>query len=218
MSCKTKGGIIREKRKAVGLTQTELAKLCGVDPTLISAVELGKRVPTLPFLDKISSVLKFDDDCIGLSCDKDSDLGTILRHYRKKGNMSQQCVCDAVGLPLKMLNEIEHDERLISEKFLKRIVKKINVQNDKFIMEQINMAYEKTKLKFLSLYNGDIIKTQSIVLGLSNSNLAEELGISKRQLYAIRSGHNKLLLINLSSKIAKILKLDIGELWVYLNC
>lgn len=84
MRNKTKGEIIREARKTAGFTQSELARLCGVDTSLISAVELGKRNPTLSFLDKISSVLELEDDSISLYFSKEVELGTILKLLRKK--------------------------------------------------------------------------------------------------------------------------------------
>lgn len=217
MRNKTKGEIIRETRKAEGFTQSELARLCGVDTSLISAVELGKRNPTLSFLDKISSVLEFEDDSISLYFSKETELGTILKLLRKKEKISQKSICDYVGLSMRMLNKIENNERLISEVKLRKFVEKLNVQNNKYIMNTINAAYEKEKQKFLSFYNGDIIKVQSIVLDLSYSEIAETLGISKDRLYSFKHGESKLLLIKISAQLTELLKFDINYLWVYLN-
>lgn len=217
MKEKTKGEIIREARKRAGFTQSELARLCGVDTSLISAVELGKRNPTLSFLDKISPVLELEDDSISLYFSKETELGTILKLLRKKERISQKSICDYVGLSIRMLIKIENNERLISEVKLRKFAEKLNVQNNKYIMNTISAAYEKEKQKFLSLYNGDIIKVQSIVLDLSYSEIAEKLGISKDRLYSFKYGGSKLLLIRISSQLTELLKFDINYLWVYLN-
>lgn len=116
-----------------------------------------------------------------------------------------------------MLNKIENSERLISEVKLRKSAEKLNVQNNKYIMNTVSAAYEKEKQKFLSLYNGDIIKVQSIVLDLSCSEIAEKLGISKDRLYSFKHGGSKLLLIKISSQLTELLKFDINYLWVYLN-
>lgn len=115
------------------------------------------------------------------------------------------------------MNKIENNERLISEVKLRKFVEKLNVQNNKYIMNTINAAYEKEKQTFLSLYNGDIIKVQSIVLDLSYSEISEKLGISKDRLYSFKNGESKLLLTKISSQLTELLKIDINQLWVYLK-
>ncbi len=54
------GENIRERRKAAGLTQDQLAQRCGVSFQMISAVECSRKVPGIFLLKDISKVL----DCL----------------------------------------------------------------------------------------------------------------------------------------------------------
>jgi predicted transcriptional regulator len=49
--------IIR-RRRAAGLTQTELVKRAGVRPETLNRLEQGKHTPTIATINKIDSVLK----------------------------------------------------------------------------------------------------------------------------------------------------------------
>lgn len=47
-------------RKAKGLTQSKLAKRCGVSRSTISMIELGKNSPSVPLAKKIAELLDID--------------------------------------------------------------------------------------------------------------------------------------------------------------
>jgi transcriptional regulator with XRE-family HTH domain len=49
---------IRERRHALGLSQSALAELAGVSPELVSRIERGRCLPSLPTLVTFSSVLR----------------------------------------------------------------------------------------------------------------------------------------------------------------
>lgn len=51
------GEMIREKRKELGMTQSDLAKIIGTDPATISRWETGNREPTIAAYEKIMKVL-----------------------------------------------------------------------------------------------------------------------------------------------------------------
>lgn len=51
------GQRIRKRRQALEITQKRLAEDLGVTPQHISAIEQGKRVPSLPFLAKLAEEL-----------------------------------------------------------------------------------------------------------------------------------------------------------------
>lgn len=51
------GQRIRERRQTLKITQQELAEALGVTPQHISAVEQGKRAPSLPSLAKLAEEL-----------------------------------------------------------------------------------------------------------------------------------------------------------------
>ena len=52
------GLALKIQRKGVGLTQQELADLCGLDRTYICGLENGRRNPSLKTLMKLSDALK----------------------------------------------------------------------------------------------------------------------------------------------------------------
>lgn len=53
----TFGNSLRLIRKSQGLTQEELAQVCGLDRTYISGLERGVRNPSLLVIVKISTIL-----------------------------------------------------------------------------------------------------------------------------------------------------------------
>lgn len=50
--------LIREKRKAAGMSQSQLAKLLGISQPYMNQIETGSRNPTLPLLMKICGILE----------------------------------------------------------------------------------------------------------------------------------------------------------------
>ena len=51
---------VRERRLALGLSQTELAARAGMTQPALSRLEAGGVVPTLPLLDRIAAALDAD--------------------------------------------------------------------------------------------------------------------------------------------------------------
>jgi ribosome-binding protein aMBF1 (putative translation factor) len=54
------GQAIRERRLALGLTQTELAERAGMTQPALSRLEAGGVIPTIPLLERISAALEAD--------------------------------------------------------------------------------------------------------------------------------------------------------------
>ena len=54
------GQAIRERRLALGLSQTELAERAGMTQPALSRLEAGGVVPTIPLLERISAALEAD--------------------------------------------------------------------------------------------------------------------------------------------------------------
>ncbi len=52
--------IISERRKALGITQTELAELAGVGIATVKDIERGKGNPSLKTLEHLCTVLGFE--------------------------------------------------------------------------------------------------------------------------------------------------------------
>ena len=54
------GQAVRERRMALGLSQTELASRAGMTQPALSRLEAGGVVPTIPLLERISTALDAD--------------------------------------------------------------------------------------------------------------------------------------------------------------
>ncbi len=54
------GQAVRERRLALGLSQTELATRAGMTQPALSRLEAGGAVPTIPLLERISMALDAD--------------------------------------------------------------------------------------------------------------------------------------------------------------
>lgn len=54
------GQAVRERRLALGLSQTELAGRAGMTQSALSRLEAGGVIPTIPLLDRISAALDAD--------------------------------------------------------------------------------------------------------------------------------------------------------------
>jgi len=54
------GQAVRERRLALGLSQTELASRAGMTQPALSRLETGGVVPTIPLLERISTALDAD--------------------------------------------------------------------------------------------------------------------------------------------------------------
>jgi ribosome-binding protein aMBF1 (putative translation factor) len=54
------GQVVRERRVALGLSQTELAARAGMTQPALSRLEAGGVVPTIPVLERISAALDAD--------------------------------------------------------------------------------------------------------------------------------------------------------------
>jgi transcriptional regulator with XRE-family HTH domain len=54
------GQAVRERRLALGLSQTELAVRAGMTQPALSRLEAGGVIPTIPLLERISTALDAD--------------------------------------------------------------------------------------------------------------------------------------------------------------
>ena len=56
------GNKVRELREAKGITQTELAAMCGITQTMISKIEVGESNGSVTVVKKIADVLGVTTD------------------------------------------------------------------------------------------------------------------------------------------------------------
>jgi len=48
---------LRKYRKLMGLTQEKLAEMCNTDPCYIRQIEIGRRFPSLQYIERIAKAL-----------------------------------------------------------------------------------------------------------------------------------------------------------------
>ncbi|NJP40283.1 nucleotide sugar dehydrogenase [Oscillospiraceae bacterium HV4-5-C5C] len=59
-AAKPLAALIQERRKKLNLTQQQVAQLAGINRSMLSRLEAGSYVPSLPQLERLSQVLSFD--------------------------------------------------------------------------------------------------------------------------------------------------------------
>ncbi|MEU3280412.1 helix-turn-helix domain-containing protein [Streptomyces antibioticus] len=69
------GKAIRDRRTALGLTQTQLAERAGMTQAAISRLEHGGSTPTIPLLERLASAL---DSTLHLDITPNSDLSVAF--------------------------------------------------------------------------------------------------------------------------------------------
>lgn len=72
---------IKEIRNGENLSQQELAEKCGLSPSFLGEIEIGKKYPSLQTLEKIALALKID--VYRLLLDKDSSGDPRLNAFAK---------------------------------------------------------------------------------------------------------------------------------------
>ena len=48
---------LRKRRKQVGFTQEKLAEMCNTDPCYLRQIEIGRRFPSLEYIERIATAL-----------------------------------------------------------------------------------------------------------------------------------------------------------------
>ncbi|MEU5515071.1 helix-turn-helix transcriptional regulator [Streptomyces griseoaurantiacus] len=69
--------VVYDRRKALGLSQDELARRCGLTQAKISRIEGSDTVPTLPLLAKLAKGL---DASLNIAIDRDEARLTLSAH------------------------------------------------------------------------------------------------------------------------------------------
>jgi transcriptional regulator with XRE-family HTH domain len=93
------GQAIRERRLALGLTQTELAERAGMTQPALSRLEAGGVVPTIPLLERISASLEAD---LIVEIAPHAALARLRSIYRvpwHRAEITGDGVVDLIGVP-----------------------------------------------------------------------------------------------------------------------
>jgi transcriptional regulator with XRE-family HTH domain len=48
---------LKKRRKQIGLTQEKLAEMCNTDPCYIRQIEIGRRFPSIAYIERIAKAL-----------------------------------------------------------------------------------------------------------------------------------------------------------------
>ena len=92
------GARVRERRRRMGLTLEALSRQCGVSRSMISEIERGGRVPTVPVLDRIATAL---DTSIARLLGTERDFATV--HLRAD---DQDVAIDPSGWQRRILSPV----------------------------------------------------------------------------------------------------------------
>ena len=102
-SMETIGQRIKERRKALGLTQTDIHKVCGIGSGALSQIENGLRTPSAVIFYELSQVLKCDMNWLftGKSSNTNNQSlseseDKLLRCFRQLDNKEKEDVMDYI--------------------------------------------------------------------------------------------------------------------------
>lgn len=115
------GANIREARKAVGLSQEELAFQADVHPKAISGYETGRVRPTAATMARLAAVLGVASGDLAVSVEPPipdwepvtvaEEFGRNLFMARRRAGLTQQRLAELAGMSLDGVHKIERGKR-----------------------------------------------------------------------------------------------------------
>lgn len=207
------GEFVRQRRKMMGITESQLAKMLNVRQTAISSIELGKR--SLIFYQgfkwhKMAKVL----DCSVKDFRKflpkqikelpKTDLGRYIHRRRVALKISIKVFAKRMKMPIYRARRLELGVHpAVKYETLRRVASALSVD-----LSELS-KFAKTNQTVCENKLGKIIRVQRKNLCLSGNELAERLGVSRQYINQIEVGAiNMRESDNMLEKIANILKLD----------
>jgi transcriptional regulator with XRE-family HTH domain len=132
---------IRKIREQEGITQTRLQQESGLNPSILSHIELGSRIPSVETLVKISTALSVSPDwLLGLPERKGpADLarghwkriiGKRLRFAREHAELNQSLLSRKTGIAAAMISNIENGKRFPSVGSLVSLCEQLKVSSE----------------------------------------------------------------------------------------
>jgi transcriptional regulator with XRE-family HTH domain len=122
--CERIGRVIRAVRHKRGFTQRALAQESGINLTLLSKIERGETIPTIPTLERLLPFLGTSVSAVFASIGRNQELqvrpsrtadvayspfvGSVLSALRARRHMTQPQVAALVGIPRTHIVKIEH--------------------------------------------------------------------------------------------------------------
>lgn len=148
---------IRARRRALGLTLDEVATAVGCRPAHLSALELGKRNPSPPVLQGITSALRFQtpeellaasqDEIIGWLNSRDTTVGKGRHQTRQR----PKTPIALEQLPLPEPHSVLTSESLRNLEAIERINEIVEIMKDPNIPSQVKNALVKSVANLIEL-------------------------------------------------------------------
>jgi len=113
---KSYGDYIRKHRLDNNHSQSEVAKIIGVETDTITNWELNRNQPMISYYPRIFSYLGYDPFKI-----ESDELKDLVYEFRKQNGLSKKSFAQIVGVDSKVITDIEQD-RLSSNKSLNRLM------------------------------------------------------------------------------------------------
>jgi len=160
------GAKIRELRKEQGLTLYELAARIGISPSFLSAIERGRKRPSVGMIKKISQGLKVSAYYL-LSSNSIQNVGEKLRFVREGRGMSLNELAAASGVSQETIQAIEAGEQLAELEDLERLADALAVTVRYFLDSPASSSSIGARIKSLREERGKTV-----------AGLAAEIGVS----------------------------------------
>jgi len=117
---KTVGDHLRKRRLDLGLRQRDVADRLGANTTTITNWELGHTEPGFGWMPAIIRFLGYDPRPTAQT------VGEALRQHRTGRGMTQKELAVVLGVDPSTLARWEHEERVPTGTFLKRVTGRLN--------------------------------------------------------------------------------------------
>ncbi|MBL7133281.1 MAG: transcriptional regulator [Phycisphaerae bacterium] len=210
------GKAIRKGRLAAGLRQKDLGNLIGCKDITISHIERAYRRPNRKLFAAINEALHLDPDqyrdllpqTSGPDLSKSpTRIGQAIQRARWAIGMRQVDLARIVRASVNSISHIERGNRHPSRKLVDAIADALHVD-----LGDWPIAEESKSPAFPPpSYLGEAIQRARRSAGLSHQELADMVGCHKADVDRIEVGHRRQGPRELTTRIANVLKVDLGD-------
>lgn len=141
MDGKTFGERVREIRKELGLSQTQLAKRLDVDPASVAYIELRDNRPQARTVKKYADALGVDVSAFGIELPaEDASFGKRIRAFRMQRNWTQWDLAKRMGVGQGYINNMELQKHEPQMKTVRRFAAAFGITMDELCNGAINVT------------------------------------------------------------------------------
>lgn len=109
----TVGERIKEARKALRMSQSELSSASGLGRATVARYERGITLPTFSTAQKLAEVLHVKPDALvlgdGWKTETPNTIGKRIRFAREKANLTQEELAHEIGISAQSIARLEDD-------------------------------------------------------------------------------------------------------------